>query len=214
MTAHEVSDALEFLKSRGHDVGQTHLPPPDVGSALRVWIDGTSRSFPEVMELAEKEGLGQMKKWRAQADRVTKYVKFVCPNCEVTFDEAKQLHLIRFHIKDAGTLLTKASPDWSVAEMEAWTDKFLADAIQTSTGNLIRAPRPLEFPEMFQFSVQCKNSKCSKVFGIDSGPHFYESQAQLEEAIESVEPSAITCPVCNSTATYKAEDVRANPLES
>jgi hypothetical protein len=55
MIRNETDLALEYLKEQGHEVGQVHMPPPQFGDALRVWVDGKSLSFEEVRELAATE---------------------------------------------------------------------------------------------------------------------------------------------------------------
>ncbi len=52
----EIDSALEYLKERGHDVGLVHMPPPQVGNSLRVWVDDKSLSFEQVIELATTKG--------------------------------------------------------------------------------------------------------------------------------------------------------------
>lgn len=53
----EVSAALRFLESRGHNVEMVHLPPSYIGRELRVWVDNASHSFEEVLLMARSEGM-------------------------------------------------------------------------------------------------------------------------------------------------------------
>ena len=55
MAKNEIDSALEYLREHGHNVGKIHMPPPQVGNALRVWIDDQSLSFEQVIELAATE---------------------------------------------------------------------------------------------------------------------------------------------------------------
>lgn len=51
----EVTAALRLLESKGHCIGEVHIPPPNIGRNIRVWIDGVSRSFEDVLRMAKAE---------------------------------------------------------------------------------------------------------------------------------------------------------------
>jgi hypothetical protein len=65
MIKNETDSALDYLRENGHDVGQVHMPPPQVGNTLgntlRVWIDSKSFTFEQVIELAAKERLAKIR---------------------------------------------------------------------------------------------------------------------------------------------------------
>ncbi len=42
----EITAALEYLKARGHDVGQGFMPP--TGTKLHFWIDNRACSFEHI----------------------------------------------------------------------------------------------------------------------------------------------------------------------
>jgi hypothetical protein len=55
MIKNEMDSALDYLRECGHDVGQVHMPPPQVGDTLRIWIDSQSFTLDQVLELAAKD---------------------------------------------------------------------------------------------------------------------------------------------------------------
>jgi hypothetical protein len=61
MIKNEIDTALEYLRELGHDVGQVHMPPPQVGNTLRIWIDSQSFTLDQVLELASKERMAKIR---------------------------------------------------------------------------------------------------------------------------------------------------------
>ena len=47
--------ALKILKLAGHQIGDTRIPPPLHGDAMRVWIDGVPCTLEDVFKMAAEE---------------------------------------------------------------------------------------------------------------------------------------------------------------
>ena len=47
--------ALKILRNAGHQIGVVHIPPPQQGDAMRIWIDGVSCTFGDVLKMAKEE---------------------------------------------------------------------------------------------------------------------------------------------------------------
>jgi len=47
--------ALKILRNAGHQIGEAHIPPPQAGDAMRIWIDGVSCTLGDVLRMAKEE---------------------------------------------------------------------------------------------------------------------------------------------------------------
>jgi len=54
--------ALKILRNAGHQIGDAHIPPPQVGDAMRIWIDGVSCTLGDVLKMALLEFDGKIAK--------------------------------------------------------------------------------------------------------------------------------------------------------
>jgi hypothetical protein len=46
---------MTILRDAGHEIADTHIPPPQVGDAMRIWIDGVPCDFEDVFKMAAEE---------------------------------------------------------------------------------------------------------------------------------------------------------------
>jgi len=47
--------ARKILKRAGHQIGDAHIPPPQDGDTMRVWIDGVLCTLEDVLKMVEEE---------------------------------------------------------------------------------------------------------------------------------------------------------------
>jgi hypothetical protein len=47
--------ALKILKLAGHEIGETHIAPPQDGETMRVWIDGVPCTVEGVLKMVAEE---------------------------------------------------------------------------------------------------------------------------------------------------------------
>jgi hypothetical protein len=50
-----LNSALTILRDAGHQIGDAHIPPPQDGYAMGIWIDGVPCTFEDVLKMAEEE---------------------------------------------------------------------------------------------------------------------------------------------------------------
>ena len=51
----KLSVTLKILKLAGHQIGDTRIPQPLHGDAMRVWIDGVSCALEDALKMVEAE---------------------------------------------------------------------------------------------------------------------------------------------------------------